>query len=117
MDGRVQLPVIEYLKRRLGAEYVDMITETGPVDILADDSPSPEADAILRRISVSMNGHGSRRLAIVAHHDCLGNPIPDEQQKDQVIKCMEMFTRKYPEVKVVGLWVNADWKVEEIRMY
>jgi len=30
MDGRVQLPVINYLKERFSANYVDMITEPGP---------------------------------------------------------------------------------------
>jgi hypothetical protein len=30
MDGRAQLPVIEWLKRECGVDYVDTITEPGP---------------------------------------------------------------------------------------
>jgi hypothetical protein len=37
MDGRVQLPVIEWLKKEYEADYVDMITEPGPNKILAEN--------------------------------------------------------------------------------
>ncbi len=30
MDGRTQLPVIEFLKNKLSVEYVDTVTEPGP---------------------------------------------------------------------------------------
>jgi len=36
MDGRCQLPVIEWMKKRYGVEYVDMITEPGPDGVLAE---------------------------------------------------------------------------------
>lgn len=30
MDGRTQVPVIEFLKNKYGVDYVDMITEPDP---------------------------------------------------------------------------------------
>ena len=36
MDGRVQKPVIEYLQKSFGVDYVDMVTEPGPNKILAE---------------------------------------------------------------------------------
>ena len=36
MDGRTQLPVIAYLKEKCKIDCVDMVTEAGPVKILAD---------------------------------------------------------------------------------
>jgi len=40
IDGRIQLPVIEYLKIRFNVEYVDTITEAGPNLILSENTVS-----------------------------------------------------------------------------
>ncbi|MCK4433251.1 MAG: hypothetical protein KAV48_04880, partial [Methanomicrobia archaeon] len=49
MDGRVQIPVIEWLKRKYSASYVDMITEPGPNKILAESKDDPVIETIKRR--------------------------------------------------------------------
>jgi len=36
MDGRTQIPVIDYVKRRFRVDHVDMITEPRPIRILAE---------------------------------------------------------------------------------
>ena len=36
MDGRVQLPVINYLKQKFNVEFIDTITEVGPNKIIAN---------------------------------------------------------------------------------
>ncbi|MFC1892716.1 carbonic anhydrase [Chloroflexota bacterium] len=36
IDGRVQVPVIDWLRRQYGADYVDMITGPGPERFLAE---------------------------------------------------------------------------------
>jgi len=36
MDGRVQTPVIKWLKNEYKVNYIDMITEPGPNKILAE---------------------------------------------------------------------------------
>ena len=39
IDGRgVQLPVIQYLTRRFDVEFVDIVSDTGPVGVLAHDA-------------------------------------------------------------------------------
>ena len=38
MDGRIQIPVIEYIKSNYGVDYVDVITEPGPNKILSDNT-------------------------------------------------------------------------------
>jgi hypothetical protein len=40
MDGRVQMPVINYLAARFGADFVDSVTEAGPVLYLAEKPDS-----------------------------------------------------------------------------
>ena len=72
IDGRVQLPVIHYLTRRFHVEFVDIVSDTGPVGALAHDPNSERAGSMYRRIDVSIDAHTSQGLAIVAHHDCAG---------------------------------------------
>ena len=74
MDGRVQMPVIEYMKSKYGIDYVDMITEPGPNKILSENKDKNSIDSIKRRVKISVEAHKSRLIAVVGHHDCAGNP-------------------------------------------
>jgi len=42
MHGRVLLPVIEFLKNHFSIDFVDMVTEAGPVKILVEQQVSPD---------------------------------------------------------------------------
>ena len=114
MDGRVQLPVNEYLRRGLSVDYVDTITEAGPVRILAEEQQSALADSILARVDISVNKHKSKAVAVVAHYDCTGNHHSKDEQLEQLKRAVEFLNDKYPDVKIFGLWVNSDWNVEQI---
>ncbi len=114
MDGRVQLPVINYLMERFGVEYVDSITEPGPVKILAEQTDQALLDSILKRVSVSTEKHGSKSIAICAHPDCAGNPVDDETQKDQLRKATELLKGQYPNTEVLTLWLDINWDVYEL---
>jgi carbonic anhydrase len=113
IDGRVQLPVIAYLQNRYGVEYVDVVTEAGPVGVLSHRYESREAQSIFRRIEVSLQAHSSKGIAIVAHHDCAGNPIPDSEQKLQLQTCLELLSRRYRRLEIVGLWLDQNWAVHQ----
>ena len=114
MDGRVQLPVIEYLMKRLGVEYVDSVTEAGPVGRLSSDPDGVVSASIISRVGVSVERHGSRVVAVVAHHDCGGNPIDEDSQREQLAASIDLIARRFPQVSVAGLWVDADWRVTEV---
>lgn len=114
MDGRVQLPVNEYLCRELSVDNVDTITEAGPVRILAEEQQSALADSILARVDISVNKHKSKAVAIVAHYDCAGNPVGRDVQLEQLESAIKFLNDKYPDVKIFGLWVDSDWNVEQI---
>ena len=114
MDGRVQLPVINYLMERFGVEYIDSITEPGPVKILAAQTDQVLLDSIFKRVSISTNKHGSKSIAICAHADCAGNPIDDETQKDQLRKAREILRKKYPSADAITLWLDMNWDVYEL---
>ncbi len=114
MDGRVQLPVIDYLRTRFGVEYVDIVSEAAPVGILSSQPDSNAAESIFVRVEVSLEKHQSRGIAIVAHYDCAGNPVSDVDQLEQLRSCLHFVSRRYPHLNVIGLWVDAKWEVDEI---
>ena len=114
MDGRVQTPVIAFLRERFRADYVDTVTEPGPNGILAAGEDPTTIESILRRIVISVEQHGSVGIAIVGHHDCAGNPAPKEEQIAQVRKAKALLREYFRSPIVIGLWVDEAWHVHEI---
>jgi carbonic anhydrase len=112
MDGRVQQPVINYLKSAYGVDFVDMITEAGPDGILANEAELSEH--IRKRVAISVEKHGSQVVLIVGHTDCAGNPVSDEEHKEHVKRSVDVINSWAFSAKVVGAWIGEDWKVEII---
>jgi len=116
MDGRVQLPVITYLQNRFSATYVDVITEPGPNHLLANQADPKLVESIFNRVKISVDNHHSGGIAIVGHHDCAGNPASKEEQLVQTEKAAGMLREKYPDIEIIGLWVDENWEVSEIQL-
>jgi hypothetical protein len=62
-----------------------MITEPGPIRILAENKDKPALESIKRRVAISTGKHGSDLTVIVGHHDCAGNPVEKETQLKQIV--------------------------------
>lgn len=114
MDGRVQIPVIEYMKKRFGSEYVDVITEPGPILILSKYPDSQLADSIFSRLKISVERHKSGAISIVGHHDCAGNPAEKDEQVRQITEAKNLVGKKYRGIEIIGLWVDKNWEVHEL---
>ncbi|MDP6634065.1 MAG: hypothetical protein QGG42_04160 [Phycisphaerae bacterium] len=117
IDGRVQLPVIEFLTDRFGVDYVDMITEPGVNRILAERTDPGGIDSILARIDISVTAHNSSAVAVVGHHDCKGNPVDESQQTIDTLAAVKYLREqcaRYKDVRVIGLWVDGNGTVSEI---
>ena len=114
MDGRVQLPIIEYMQATYGVPYVDAVTEPGPVSSLARPVDPEVAASVLRRLGVSVDTHGSRVVAVVGHHDCTGNRVDKERQRVQTEESVDYVAEHFPALLVVGLWVDEHGVVSEI---
>ncbi len=115
MDGRVQIPVIEYIKDKYEVGYVDMITLPGPNKVLAESKDKSALESIKRCVEISINLHGSRLVAISGHYDCAGNPTNKETQIKQIIDAIKVTKLWFPNVQVIGLWINQNWEVEEVK--
>ncbi len=114
MDGRVQNPVNAHLRELWGVEHVDTITEPGPDGILGRGRPRALLNSILDRVALSVERHGSRHIALVAHHDCAGNPCDRETHLELLQEGLRLLAHHFPGASVLGLWVGPAWTVEEV---
>jgi hypothetical protein len=114
MDGRVQLPVIEWMKKQYKLDYVDMITEPGADKMVARGSFN-QLEAIKNKALVSVEKHGSRIVIIVGHDDCAGNPVTPEQHKLDLREAVKKVTSwKLPVETIDAIWINKDWRIETL---
>ena len=113
MDGRVQRKVRDYLKASFGARFIDTVTAPGMVKNLA--ATTGRTAEILTDSRVSTVRHGSTQIAVAAHADCAGNPIPDAAQKKQLGEAMARLRHEFPDADIVALWLDSHQIVERIR--
>lgn len=114
MDGRAQLPVINWMKSKYDLDFIDMITEPGPDKMLAQGTPA-QVKSIKSRVLISVNAHGSETILVAGHHDCAGNPVPKEEHIRQVKECVkDLQSWKLPVKNIIGAWINDNWTLEII---
>ena len=117
IDGRVQIPVINYLKDRFNVAYVDSVTEVAPNRIVGRESDDILLASIINRVKISVTHHSSVGLAIVAHYDCAGNPAGKTEQLEDIELGVKYLTTQFEKIPVIGLWVNEKWEVSEVFMH
>ena len=115
MDGRVQLPVINWMRERYRVHYVDAITEPGPIKIMAEQQPDAAVESIKHRTDISVHKHGSSVIAVVAHYDCAGNPVDKETQMGQLDLSIAQVKGWGYDVPIIGLWVDEQWTTHLVR--
>ncbi len=114
MDGRIHIPVIEYLRRKYGVDWVDMITEPGISRLLSGIPDSEIVEAFRRKTEISSRCHGSRLVAVVGHHDCAANCADEEVQRGQTRAALRTVRNWNLGMRVVGLWIDETWEVHEV---
>jgi hypothetical protein len=110
MDGRVQLPVINWIITNYEVKYVDMITAPGMDGILADKNNN--IDDILEKISVSKEVHSTQKIFIVGHHDCLANQVNTETHKNHINDAVYRIKELNSSSNVIGLWLDSKCTVQ-----
>ena len=109
MDGRVQLPVLTWIKANYPVDFVDVITEAGMDGVLAKQKDISE---ILRSIKVSVDLNKSTRLFVVGHYDCRGNSVEENYHRQEIMDAVKRLKPLCPAQEIIGLWVNSQWQVE-----
>ncbi len=105
MDGRIQTRTLDQVMTRFGVRYVDNITSTGAVQHL-DGTVSPTGEGLLGSLEVSIRAHGTNQVALTAHSDCAGNPVPDEKQKQQLLRAVDVVSGRFPDLEVIALFFD-----------
>jgi carbonic anhydrase len=111
IDGRIQLPVINWIIKNYSVKHVDMITAPGIDSILADTDNIKD---ILEKISTSKKVHSTNQIFIVGHHDCLANPVKDETHNQQIIDSVDRIKESHSSCNVIGLWVDSTFNVQVV---
>jgi len=62
-----------------------------------------------------MSSHGSFATVINCMDGRTQLPVPEETNKTQIKQAMKTIKKWGFPVELVGLWVNGDWIVEEIK--
>jgi hypothetical protein len=113
MDGRIQTPIAEYLARHYHVEYVDVITEPGPIKYLDENENYAVLESIKKRVKISVEVHKSKVIAISGHFDCAGNPVDKKRQLRQIKGSARLVKKWNHGVKIIRLWVEENWKIKK----
>ncbi len=111
MDGRTQLPVIQWITSQYPVDHVDMITEAGMVEILSSEKYDTK---LLKKLNISTINHGSQMIFVVGHHDCAANPVSDELHQKQINLSINVIKNLIPSLPVIGLWLDENFKVKKL---
>ena len=111
MDGRIQIPLTNWIKENFSVDYVDTITEPGIDKQVADNT---DLESIKTKVGISINKHESELIIVSGHYDCAGNPVSNEEHITQIKKGIEVISSWNLGVKVVGVWVDDTWKINTV---
>ena len=115
VDGRVQLPVMTYVKHTQGVDYVDMLTAPGVNKVIAEGIYLTTTELLKKSAEISIDKHGSRLIAIAGHHDCSANPSDKDANLKQLLAAVRIVDSWALNARVIGLWVNEQWKVSQVK--
>jgi len=115
IDGRTQEPVIDFMKQKYNIDGVDMVTFPGVDGVISNGENSDEIGLIRNAVSISIEKHRSRIIAVVGHFDCAGNPGNREHHYADVQKAVNEVSSWSFHGQVVGLYVNEKKQIEEVK--
>jgi hypothetical protein len=115
IDGRTQEPVIDFMKQKYNIDGVDMVTFPGVDGVISKGENSDEIALIRNAVSISIEKHHSRIIAVVGHFDCAGNPGNKEHHYADIQKAVNEVSSWSFHAQVVGLYVNDKKQIEEVK--
>ena len=111
MDGRIQIPVNNWIKKNFSVDFVDTITEPG---VEKKISQNIDLEKIKSKTEISIIKHKSALIVVSAHHDCAGNPVSKEEHISQISKSVQIIKSWSFDAQVIGIWINDNWEVEKV---
>ncbi len=111
MDGRIQIPLADWIKKNYSVDYVDAITEPGVDKNITRDQIS---DSVKAKSRISIHAHGSELIVFSGHHNCAANPVSSDEHIEFIRKGVDVISSWGLGVKVVGVWVDESWNVNPV---
>lgn len=105
--------------KALGVDGVDVIAIPGPDRVCAVDDYAVERDQLAKWLDLLVGAHHPVAIAFVAHYNCAGHPVDDEQHDRDI----ETMLREYKELlefdgEMVAYCAtrksDTDWPLKEI---
>ena len=115
IDVRTQEPVIDFMKEKYDIDGVDMATFPGVDGIISSSENSDEIALLRNAVSISIEKHRSRIIAVVGHFDCAGNPGNREHHYAHIRSAVREVTSWNFPAQVVGFYVNEKQQIEEVK--
>ncbi len=73
-----------------------------------------EVELARRAVSISVERHNSKVIAVVGHHDCAGNPVDKERHYMHIRRAVEKVQSWGLPTRIIGLYVNDEWQIEQV---
>jgi hypothetical protein len=114
IDGRTQEPVINFMKKKYDIDGVDMVTFPGADGIFSVRENLDKIEIVRRSVSISIEKHHSRIIAVVGHFDCAGNPGDKEHHYAHIRKALHEVSSWNFDAQIAGYYVNDKLQIEEV---
>ncbi|MCK9152130.1 carbonic anhydrase [Methanobacterium alcaliphilum] len=109
IDGRVQLPVINWITSTYNIDFIDMITEPGMDGFLVDSES--ELKPLLDKLNIAIKVHDCEEIFIVAHEDCAANPVDFKTHAPNLKIASEKIKDVASKCKVICIYVYLNGNV------
>ena len=116
MDGTIQLPAIDFVKKLWKVNRIDVITEAAPEKILSETKDQKTIERICQNIEASLCDQHTKRLAIVSHSGCEINIVSDKSKKEMLLKAVNYLKARYMDAEVTGIWFDGNIKASKIEI-
>lgn len=115
MDGRCQCLVADWCRENLGTKHPDTITKPGMDKFLKGE----DIEEVKAMANISTEYHGANIAVVVGHAHCAGNPVSDEQHKQDIEHSCDTVASWGKFGQVIGLFAygsedGSDWALVEV---
>ena len=105
MDGRVQIPMNDWIKEKYAVDFVDTITAPGIDKVMFDGT----VESLKKSVMISVTNHKSHHIVVSGHFGCAGNPVSDEEHFTHIKKSVEIISSWNLDADVVGVWIDENF--------
>jgi hypothetical protein len=113
IDGRIHAPLSTWVRRHLGVDHMDLVTEPG-ADRVCARGDDRHLRAILDRVEISAVAHASSTIVIAGHADCAAHPVDPDRHHADIRLSLRRLRPQAVGKTLIGVWVDEHGEVVEV---